>query len=98
MRRFIFFLRASSGAVFQTEPARMCYDPYCLHDEGHVHGYGVGDMTAEELLALAPEEWREAYLDLREQYPTEAAARRALRREAEEDDERARDDLGRKVA
>lgn len=68
----------------------------------HEHRKEVGDLSAAELLSLDENAFAEAFEDLHhfdsDIYSDTATARLELLREAEEDDGKARDDRGRKVA
>lgn len=76
--------------------------PDCDRRGQHEHRFGVGDLTAEEILAMNWLGRGQAFLDLRREhpsiYPTYDVALAALEAEAADDDRKARSDCGRKVA
>lgn len=103
MRHFVFLRRDAFGALFQdADESRMCHNRLCLEEIPHRHSYGVGDMSAAELLSLSDEDFAEAFQDLRAfdpgTYCDIATARLELMCERDEDEEKATDDRGRKVA
>ena len=89
-------------AVFEEIWPGMCWYSDCGKSGEHPHERSTGDLTAAELLTLDENAFNAAFEDLHHYdavtYYDIVTARLELLRERDEDEERAPDDRGRRVA